>query len=231
MDVDDDDDMQRALAMSMEAARLPLGTAPAADDADGDDSMSKALAMSMDPEPVATADDDDDMAKALAMSMEPKTAPAPSKHDLLEREGFSARLKELFEEAKAKGQEPNAAAASALAQAQNEQKVQLDQRAAAAASSKHDLLSREGFSTRVKELFEAAKAKGQDANAAAATALAQAQKEQLAAADCVFSFSLRAVRTFSQNFQLELFPLDMQSACGCCPRRAPHLQSQNASPR
>jgi hypothetical protein len=56
-------------------------------------------------------------------------------------------------------------------------------------------------------------------------------EEQLAAADCVFSFSLRAVRTFSQNFQLELFPLDMQSACGCCPRRAPHLQSQNASPR
>ena len=182
MDVDDDDDMQRALAMSMEAARLPQGTAPAADDADGDDSMSKALAMSMDPEPVATADDDDDMAKALAMSMEPTPAPAPSKHDLLEREGFSARLKELFEEAKVKGQEPNAAAASALAQAQNEQKVQLDQRAAAAASSKHDLLSREGFSTRVKELFEAAKAKGQDANAAAATALAQAQKEQLAAA-------------------------------------------------
>lgn len=182
MDVDDDDDMQRALAMSMEAARLPQGTAPAADDADGDDSMSKALAMSMDPEPVATADDDDDMAKALAMSMEPTPAPAPSKHDLLEREGFSARLKELFEEAKAKGQEPNAAAASALAQAQNEQKVQLDQRAAAAASSKHDLLSREGFSTRVKELFEAAKAKGQDANGAAATALAQAQKEQLAAA-------------------------------------------------
>ena len=66
MDVDDDDDMQRALAMSMEAARLPQGTAPAADDADADadDDMSKALAMSMESEPAATADDDDDMAKA-----------------------------------------------------------------------------------------------------------------------------------------------------------------------
>lgn len=31
-------------------------------------------------------------------------APAPSKHDLLSRDGFSARMKELFEAAKAKGE-------------------------------------------------------------------------------------------------------------------------------
>ena len=150
--------------------------------------MQRAIAMSIDAAgpPAAPADEDEDeeaaMQRALAMSLDPAPETAPAQHNLLERDGFSARIKELFEAAQAKGQDPNAAAAAALAQAQQEQKEQQAEQAAAAPASKHDLLDRDGFSARVKELFEAAKASGQDANAAAAAALNQAQKEQLAAA-------------------------------------------------
>ena len=184
MDVDagdEDEDLQAALAMSIGNSIPAAGTGTSA---------ARALASS-----AAAGDADDDMemqaAVALSLGETASVAPAaaPQAMDVpSEKERLQARVREIFGQLVAGGMTPNGAAAKALEQASSEiaaDKAKAATAALAPAPAPHAdaaLLDKAGFEARVKALFAAAVAEGNDANQAAATALRQAQAEQLAAA-------------------------------------------------
>ena len=106
---------------------------------------------------------------------------------------LQARVKEIFLELTQAGLPPNEAAAQALERATKESKEQATTTAPKAPAQAEvpivnfggtnpALLEKAGFEARVKELFAAHKAAGEETNEAAAMALKQAQQEQLAAA-------------------------------------------------
>lgn len=90
-------------------------------DDDAADELQAALAMSMDASMDMSVPVDVCVDASLEASRDGGRAEAPRPADLLSRDGFEKRVKALFAEEQAAGAEPNAAAARALSRSQGEQ--------------------------------------------------------------------------------------------------------------
>ena len=134
----------------------------------------------------AAESEDEEMRAAILLSQEAPPAPPPATPATpappnaapqpTAKEALSLRVREVFDELTARGLAANDAAATALRQASEEAAATAAAvaTAAAAAPPEHDLLSREGFEARMKQLFLLESfAAGGDASAAAARALQQ----------------------------------------------------------
>ena len=136
-------------------------------------------------------DEEDMLQRALALSREegglrmgPPAPSAPPAASALgaQQEKLQARVKAIFEQLTNAGASPNEAAAEAFKQASSEIAAETARASSLPPlSNPSALLDKAGLQARVKELFEAHRAAGMEANEAAAKAMQQAQNEQLQA--------------------------------------------------